>query len=106
MIDPYEQRESGRRKERERVAQRWERLATVPVLLFVPALIAWWGVRACGHHLFGWGHDYRTCSLSETWSWIGAGADWLFWACSIGLVLGLVRALWTVRKADQPGSPK
>jgi hypothetical protein len=33
MNDRYEQRESERRKERERAARRWERLAIVPVLL-------------------------------------------------------------------------
>ena len=106
MTDPYEQREGERRKDRERAARRWKRLTMVPVLLLVPTLIAWWGVRACGHDLFGWGKDYRTCSLSETEAWIDAGADWMFWACSTGLILGLVRALWTVREVDEPGSPK
>jgi hypothetical protein len=85
------------RKEREHVARRWEIATSVAIAILVVTLsalcLARTAIRECGSQLFGWGSGHRRCTLSETWSWLCSGADWVFWVYSSVLVLALVGSL-------------
>ena len=91
------------REERERVARRWAIVANASVAVLFCATTAyvavWQALRSCGHDSFGWGDEYRWCTLAETWTWLHSEAStdyWIFLAVMSGLAaLGLLVATFS-----------